>query len=50
MNRYKILNGTVCFSSGVFQNNLVFTPAKKYIKYFHATALIHSLKPNGISE
>ena len=50
MNRYKILNGTICFSAGVFQNDLVFIPAKKYIKYFHATALIHSLKPNGISE
>ena len=50
MNQYKILNGTIYFSSVVFQNDLVFIPAKKHIKYFHATALIHSWKSNGISE
>ena len=30
MNQYKILSGTIYFSSVVFQNDLVFTPAKKH--------------------
>ena len=37
-----ILNGAEYFSSGIFQNYLVFIPAKKQIKYFHATTRIYS--------
>ena len=37
-------------SSGIFQNYLVFIPAKKYIKYFSGTTRrIDSLKSNGMS-
>ena len=50
INRYKILNGTKYFSSGIFQIYLVFIPAKKYIKYFSGTTRINSWKSNGISE
>ena len=32
INRFKILNGAKCFSSGIFPNYLVFKPEKKYIK------------------
>ena len=32
INRYKILNGAKCFSSGIFPNYLVFKPEIKYIK------------------
>ena len=38
------------FSSGMFQNYLVFLPAKKYIKYCSGTTRIDSWKSNGISE
>ena len=37
-------------SSGIFQNYLVFIPAKKYIKYFRDTTKIDSWKSNGTSE
>ena len=36
INKFSILNGTKYFSSGTFENYLVFTPAKKYIIYFSA--------------
>ena len=36
INKFSILNGAKYFSSGTFQNYLLFTPAKKYIKYFVA--------------
>ena len=36
INKFSILNGTKYFSSGTFENYLVFTPAKKYIIYFRA--------------
>ena len=44
------INGANYFSSGIFQNYLVFIPAKKYIKYFSGTTGIDSWKSNGISE
>ena len=40
MNKFKILNGAKYFSFGIFQNYLVFFPATKYIKYFHAATRI----------
>ena len=36
INKFSILNRAKYFSSGTFQNYLLFTPAKKYIKYFVA--------------
>ena len=33
IDKFSILNGAKYFSSGIFQNYLVFIPAKKYIKY-----------------
>ena len=50
MNKFSVLNGAKYFSSGIFQNYLVFMPAKKYIKYFVGTPLIVSRKSNGMSE
>ena len=50
IDKFSILNGAKCFSSGIFQNYLVLIPANKYIKYFHATTRIFSWKPNGMSE
>ena len=37
INKFSILNGEKYFSSRIFQNYLVFIPAKKYIKYFSGT-------------
>ena len=50
INGYKILNGAKYFSWGIFQNYLVFMPAKKYIKYFSGTTRINLWKSNGMSE
>ena len=50
INKFSILNGAKHFSSGIFQNYLVFIPAKKHIKFFSGTTQIDSWKPNGISE
>ena len=50
INRYNILNGGKHFSSGTFQNYLVFIPDKKYIKYFNGTNQIYSWKSNGMLE
>ena len=50
INKFSIPNGAKCFSSGIFQNYLVFKPAKKYIKYFIGTAWIKLWKSNGMSE
>ena len=47
---FSILNGAKYFSSGIFQNYLVFIPTKKYIKYFSGTTRIDSWKSNGMSE
>ena len=38
--KFSILNGAKYFSSGTFQNYLVFIPIKKYIKYFSGTTRI----------
>ena len=38
------------FFSGKFQNCLVFIPANKCVKYFHATTPIYSWNSNGMSE
>ena len=50
INKFSILNGAKYFSPGIFQNYLVFVPAKKYIKYFSGTARIDFWKSNGMSE
>ena len=50
MNKFSIFNGANYFSSGIFQNYLVVTPAKIYIKYFSGTTRIDSWKSNGMSE
>ena len=41
-NKFSILNEAKCFSSRIFQNILVFIPAKKYIKFFSGTTRIDS--------
>ena len=48
--KFRILNGVKYFSSGIFQNYLVFIPAENYIKYFSFTNWINSSKSNGMSE
>ena len=50
INKIDILNGAKYFSVGIFQNYLVFIPAKKYIKYFSGTTWIESWKSNEMSE
>ena len=50
INIFSILNGAKYFSSGIFQDYLVFIRAKKYVKYFNDTTRIDSWKSNGMSE
>ena len=50
INKFSTLNGAKYFSSGIFQDYLLFIPAKKYIKCFSGTTRIHSWKSNGMSE
>ena len=50
ISKFSIFNGAKYFSSGMFQNYLVFIPAKKYIKYFSGTTQMILRKSNGISE
>ena len=50
IDKFSTLSGAKYFSSGIFQNYLVFIPAIKYIKYFHATTRIYLWKSNGMSE
>ena len=52
INKYSILNGARYFSLGIFQNYLVFIPAKKHIQYFSGTTFgnLESWKSNGMSE
>ena len=50
MNGYKIFNGAKYFSLGIFQNYLVFIPAKKCINYITAYFRIESWKFNGMPE
>ena len=40
INKFSILNGAKYFSIRIFQNYLVFVPAKTYIKYFSGTTRI----------
>ena len=42
IDKFSIFNGAKYFSSGIFQNYLVYIPAIKYIKYFYATTQIYS--------
>ena len=46
INKFSILNGAKYFTSEIFQNYLVFIPAKKYIKSFGGTTRIELRKPN----
>ena len=50
IDKFSILNGAKYFSSGIFQNYLVFIPAKKKVKYFSEFTWIDSWKSNGFSE
>ena len=50
IDKFSILNGAKYFSSGIFQNYLVFIPANKYINYFTGTTRIESWKSNGMLE
>ena len=50
MNKFSILNEAKYFSSGIFQNYLVFIPAKKYIKYFSDTTRTDSWKSYGMPQ
>ena len=50
INKFSILNGVKCFSSGIFQNYLVFIPAKTFTKYFSGTTRIKLWKSNRMSE
>ena len=50
INKFSIFNGAKYFSSGMFQSYLVFTPSKKFIKYFSGTTWIDSWKSNGTLE
>ena len=44
INKFSIINAAKYFSSGIFQNCLMFTPAKKYIICFSSTTWIHLWK------
>ena len=49
IHKFSILNGAKYFSSGIFQNYLLFIQAKKYIEYFSGATRIESWKLNGMS-
>ena len=44
------INGAKYFSLGLFQNYLVFIPAKRHIKYFTNTTRVKSWKSNRMSK
>ena len=50
INKFSILNGSKYFSLEIFQNYLVFMPAKTYIKYFSITTPIVLWKCNRMSK
>ena len=50
IDKFNIANGPKYFSSGIFQNYLVFVPGKTYIKNFSGSTRIDSWKSNGVSE
>ena len=49
INKFSIFNVANYFSSGLFQNCLLFIPVKKHSKHFNAITKIDSSKFNGIS-
>ena len=50
INKFSIFNGPKYFSLTIFQNYLVFIPAKRYIKYFSGTTWNDLSRSNGMSE
>ena len=50
INKFTILNGTKYFSSGLYQNYLVFILAERCIKYFSGITWFGLWKSNGMSE
>ena len=50
INKFSILDAAKYFSLGMFQNYIVFIPAKKHFKYFSSTTQVESWKSNEISE
>ena len=48
IDKFSILNGANYFYLGIFQNYLVFIPAKKCIKYFSGNTRVDSRKSNGM--
>ena len=50
IDQFSIINRAKHFALGIFQNCLVFVPAKKYIKYFASTTWVEWWKSNGMSE
>ena len=50
IDKFSIINGAKYFFLGIFQNYLVFIPAKINIKYFTSTSQVESCKSNGISK
>ena len=50
INKFSTLNGVKFFFSGIFQNCLVYIPAKNYSMYFSGTTWTDLWKFNGISE
>ena len=49
-NKFSTLNGAKYFATAIFQNYLVFIPARKYFKYFSGITRINSWKSNRMSE
>ena len=50
ISKFSIPNEAKYFSSGIFQNYLVFIPGKECIRYSSGTTWIESWKSNGMSE
>ena len=50
INKFNILNEAKYFPSEIFQDYLVFIPAKKYIKYFSGTTRNDLWKSNEMSK
>ena len=50
INKFSILNGAKYFSSGIFQNYLVFMLAKTYTTYFGGATQIDLWKTKKMSE
>ena len=50
IHKWSLFTGTKDFSSEIFQNYLLFIPAKRYIKYYSGTTPIDLWKSNRMSE